>query len=212
MESLDQCLKAGAVDLQVDASNIEFTGENILFLNRVLHFLEEWRFVFSSTGIDAMAARKLMFKSALNLYLGSVHEKVSPYPINIESPIYKQLDVIFGEALDLLSGRKSRTLSLTSSQATPWDEVDEVSAMKGSETVIRMTELSSRKSADNESREAIITSKEVLDLDDPLADYVVPAEFSSHVFDAAYKSIKYMVWTGTWQRYNTNGKRSSTSV
>ncbi|KAG8528753.1 uncharacterized protein KY384_006440 [Bacidia gigantensis] len=192
MDSLDQCLKKGAVELQAYASKVEFNGENILFLNRVMHFLGEWKFVFSSGGIDAIAARRLMFKAALNIYLGSVQEKVSPYPINIESLLYKRLETTFGEAVDLLRGHNGRTASLTSSHATPWDELDETTAMKGAESY--QMKATTRKSSDNESREAIVTTRQLHDLDDPLADYMVPAEFNSHVFDAAFKSVKFMTY------------------
>ena len=34
-----------------------------------------------------------------------------------------------------------------------------------------------------------------------MAGYVVPEEFNAHVFDEAFKSVKYMVWCETWQHY-----------
>ncbi|KAL8941260.1 MAG: hypothetical protein Q9211_001882 [Gyalolechia sp. 1 TL-2023] len=36
---------------------------------------------------------------------------------------------------------------------------------------------------------------------DPLDGVQVPARFDESVFDAAFKSIRYMVWSETWQRY-----------
>ncbi|KAL8770844.1 MAG: hypothetical protein Q9209_003495 [Squamulea sp. 1 TL-2023] len=36
---------------------------------------------------------------------------------------------------------------------------------------------------------------------DPLEDVEIPADFNEGVFDAAYKSVKFMVWSETWQRY-----------
>ncbi|KAL8949094.1 MAG: hypothetical protein Q9222_004765 [Ikaeria aurantiellina] len=36
---------------------------------------------------------------------------------------------------------------------------------------------------------------------DPLEGVKVPAEFDENVFDAAFASIKYMVWSETWQRF-----------
>ena len=38
---------------------------------------------------------------------------------------------------------------------------------------------------------------------DPFEGVKVPADFDETVFDAAFNSVKYMVWTGTWQRYMT---------
>lgn len=45
---------------------------------------------------------------------------------------------------------------------------------------------------------------------DPLEGVKVPGEFDERVFDAAFKSVRYMVWTETWQRY-MSWKRSSGS-
>lgn len=36
---------------------------------------------------------------------------------------------------------------------------------------------------------------------DPLEGVNVPGEFDERVFDRAFQSVRYMVWTETWQRY-----------
>lgn len=36
---------------------------------------------------------------------------------------------------------------------------------------------------------------------DPLDGIPVSPAFDENVFDAAFKSIRYMVWSETWQRY-----------
>ena len=46
------------------------------------------------------------------------------------------------------------------------------------------------------------------DPNDPLASFRVPVEFNEGVFDDAYRSIRHMVWTETWQRF-MQWKRSS---
>lgn len=67
-----------------------------------------------------------------------------------------------------------------------------------------------RKSSGNESSEHIIV--DVSDngggvravhakREDPLEGVKVPGEFDERVFDAAFKSVRFMVWTETWQRY-----------
>ena len=47
---------------------------------------------------------------------------------------------------------------------------------------------------------------------DPLADFSVPAGFNESVFDDAYKSIRHMVWTETWQRFMQWKRSSGSSV
>ena len=37
--------------------------------------------------------------------------------------------------------------------------------------------------------------------DDPWDKVKVPVDFDENVFDEAFKSVRYMVWTETWQRY-----------
>lgn len=90
-----------------------------------------------------------------------------------------------------------------------------------------MRAMSSRKSSGNESSERIVpvADHEIdgaganglhnFDGDDnvrrdPLDGVKVPGEFDERVFDAAFKSVRFMVWTETWQRY-MSWKRSSGS-
>ena len=87
-----------------------------------------------------------------------------------------------------------------------------------------MRAMSRRKSSGNESSERIIPI--VLDHEtdigagagddgdgrrDPLEGVKVPGEFDERVFDAAFKSVRFMVWTETWQRY-MSWKRSSGEI
>ena len=46
---------------------------------------------------------------------------------------------------------------------------------------------------------------------DALDGLDIPAEFDERVFDAAYKSVRYMVWSETWQRYMHWRRNSQTS-
>ena len=67
--------------------------------------------------------------------------------------------------------------------------------------------MSRRSSIGNESSEHIVHVREN-EVDrsgsgdaDVLEGVNVPAEFDEHVFDAAFKSVKFMVWSETWQRF-----------
>ena len=67
--------------------------------------------------------------------------------------------------------------------------------------------MSRKSSSGNESSEHIVQVRENeigrsgSGAGDPLSDVKVPADFDDRVFDAAYKSVRYMVWSETWQRY-----------
>lgn len=218
MESLDECLATNCDGLQVYASCMELNGENIIFLTKVRGFQRKWDMDFSKIR-DSSRARMGMFRAALSIYITLVHSDTASYPINIESPIYAKLESIFGAATKLVASRRnSESPSTPISSVTPWDEpisepLVEVSMLESSGTYpMRNMSLSTppaRRSIDNNSREHIIPLDD--DPQDSLAGFKIPAEFSEHVFDAAFKSIKYMVWSETWQRY-MNWKRSSASV
>ena len=218
MESLDECLTSNCDGLQVYASCMELNGENIIFLTKVLGFQRKWNMDFSKIR-DSSRARMGMFRAALSIYVTLVHSDTASYPINIESPIYAKLESIFAAATKLVASRRnSESPSTPISSVTPWDEPQSEPLVKSSMLEspgtypMRNMSLSTppaRRSIDNDSREHIISLDD--DPQDTLAGFKLPAEFDEHVFDAAFKSIKYMVWSETWQRY-MNWKRSSATV
>ena len=212
MESLDECLTTNWDGLQVYASCMELNGENIIFLIKVLSFQRKWDMDFPKIR-DSSRARMGMFRAALSIYVTLVHSETASYPINIESPIYANLESIFGAATKLVASRRSsESPSTPISTVTPWDEPQQEPLVESSMLEMRNMSLSTppaRRSIDNDSREHIISLDD--DPQDSLAGFPIPAGFGEHVFDAAFKSIKFMVWSETWQRY-MNWKRSSAPV
>ena len=229
MESLDECLSTSPDDLQLYASSMELNGENIIFLTRALTFKKTCTQAFqhdSNSTADLRRSRTAMFRIALSIFVSLVHAHTATYPINIESVIYARLDTIFGPATALVASEKhSRSSSIatgTSSNVTPWDEPQSERDERGNESFPLHSIIGgnispcppqptfSRKSSANESREHIVQVTTVVNEDgstagigggDPLDGVKVPAEFDEKVFDAAFKSVRYMVWTETWQRY-----------
>ncbi|KAL8867785.1 MAG: hypothetical protein Q9174_005437 [Haloplaca sp. 1 TL-2023] len=226
MEALDSCLRGNYDSLQVYASCKEFNGENIIFLTKVIAFKQAWTGLFNSfpkkTGAALDKDRNRMFRKALNIFVTLVHKGTSPQPINIDSSIYNRLDKMFGSATALVAMSKtsSRTSSLSaaSSSATPWDDPQDISPVASvSETFdfFPMRPLSEASKGygpgDAGSRERIISiNEEYVDgpgntgattEGDPLESYEVPGDFGVDAFKDAYISIRYMVWTSTWQHY-----------
>ena len=239
MESLDKCLVANSFEteaFQQYASFMELNGENIIFLTRVLTFTQQCSAAFAATcnsSPEFHRARKTMFRVALNIFMTLVHTKTANYPINIESHIYASLEAIFGAATTRVATQAtSRTSTVTSdSDVTPWEDYSAPDYFnKGFSTVSEeqiypMHSLGSPGAQRNrsESSECIVTSPEIAagadtpsEGDgpagkDPLHGMQISADFDEKVFDAAYKSIRFMVWTETWQRY-MNLKRRSASA
>ncbi|KAL6717202.1 hypothetical protein ACLMJK_005117 [Lecanora helva] len=229
MESLDETLSTNSEGLQMYASCVELNGENIVFLTRVLAFNKACEAAFqqnSSLNNNSQLARKAMFRQGLAIYVCLVHSNTAPYPINIESTIYHSLVAIFGPATALVAGagpnRGSSIPNLEPTAVTPWDNTsalcdceenfipdDETSTNSYPMRSVGGKGLSTDPSSstkNNESREHIVCA-EITDVNgdaeaaDKLQAMEVPAAFDERVFEAAFKSVRYMVWTGTWQRY-----------
>ncbi|CAD6587062.1 MAG: hypothetical protein ASARMPRED_002979 [Alectoria sarmentosa] len=237
MESLDACLSGNHDGLQVYASCMELNGENIIFLTKVIAFTQQCQKAFYETcksTSEFRRARTAMFRVGLSIFVSLVHSGTASYPINIESNIYGQLDLVFGPATALVASAKaSRSPSIatpllsSSSKITPWDDPAD-SSSNGAEPDDPSTgyfgtsdnsypmQPMGRKSSGNDSCEHIVVhvrENEVVGVNegsDPLEGIKVPAEFDERVFDAAFGSVRFMVWTETWQRY-MQWKRSSGS-
>jgi len=221
MESLDQCLNGSFDGLQVYASCMELNGENIIFLTKVLSFNKEWYVKFSKT-TQFMHTRMTMFRAALGIYISLIDSHTAAYPINIESTVYQSLESVFGAATSLVACRRSSTSTTATpaSQVTPWDEpadplANALYASRESVTTdgFQMQTLQSTppsRISKSESREQILAMNDRLDAHDPLviADFKVPTAFDEHVFEPAFRSVRYMVWSETWQRYQA-WKRTS---
>lgn len=228
MESLDACLRGDHDGLQIYASCMELNGENIIFLTKVITFAQQCQKSFHETcksPSDFRRARSAMFRVALSIFVSLVHSETASYPINIESNIYSHLNAIFGPATALIASVKSSrspsiATPISSSKITPWDDADtgheDVHAPAGyfaNSSSYPLRAMSSSRSSvgnRNESSEHIVQVREDDDVRgdngggagaDVLEGVKVPAEFDERVFDAAFRSVRFMVWSETWQRY-----------
>ena len=200
MELLEDHLNSGVDGLQIYASFSEFNGENIFFLRRVIGFKKQWASVFGRRGANATKARMTMFRVALDIYITLVDQSTAKFPINLESDIYKSLKEMFTSATNIVATRRNSTSSTPVSAVTPWEEPEEDPFDKRRTINGRSISLLDL-SGDNDSSEAIVTPKDLTEPSDPLSGFIVPQDFGPHVLDAAYKSIRFMVWSGTWQNY-----------
>ena len=192
--------------------------------------------------LEFQKARSAMFRLALSIFVSLIHSATASYPINIESNIYHHLNSIFGPATALVASfERSRSPSIatpvSTSNVTPWDDIDPADAGhedgstsggggtysgNQSPSYPLRTMSRSRSSTGNESSEHIVPVREIGIGrggsgsggvgNDPLDGVKVPAEFDERVFDAAFKSVRYMVWSETWQRYMQWRRNSQAST
>lgn len=218
MESLQECLDANSDGLQAYASKQELNGENIIFLVKVLSFRRQWELAHRGCTDDKRLTRT-MYRAAVNIFVTLIESRTANYPVNLESPIYNALSIIFGEATNMVASKRTNSMSSVPSVVTPWDDpADDTTMILGkpeSEVIHMVTMLptpSMQKSTSDAGSVCIGSISEVRpDVDDPLTNFDVPKDFNPKVFDDAYHSVKYMVWCETWQRYMDTKRSSSIS-
>jgi hypothetical protein len=151
----------------------EFTAENTVFLREARNFKKKW----GSLQTVTTAQRRQMFTEASLIFFTLINPFTAETPINIEYKIFKVLQQMFSTIeYDPYPARSSTPDSPTAKDnvVCPWEDVLSRPASTASDTTALST--ASTKS-------------------------IVPSEFTESVFDAAFESIKYLVFTNTWPRY-----------
>jgi hypothetical protein len=176
MQALEFSIEHGIDSLIEWTASREFTAENTIFLREVRNFKKKW----SSLRTVTTAQRRQMHNEASLIFFTLVNPFTAETPINIEYKIFKKLQRQFeGIEYDPYMPR-SRTPSDPMSPAArenvvcPWEN-----------TLDRPASFESSSSASSTASTRSI----------------VPSEFTDDVFDAAFESIKYLVFTNTWPRY-----------
>ena len=173
MQALEFSIQHSIEPLIAWAASREFTAENTIFLREVRNFKKKW----SSLRTVTTAQRRQMFNDASLIFFTLVNPFTAESPINIEYKIFKTLQSQFqGMEYDPYMPRSSSpTESLRSTSrehvVCPWENTLDRPA-----SIESVSSVSSTKS-------------------------IVPSEFTLEVFDTAYESIKYLVFTNTWPRF-----------
>ncbi|KAJ4325273.1 hypothetical protein N0V94_000797 [Neodidymelliopsis sp. IMI 364377] len=176
MQALELSIEQNIEPLIVWAATKEFTAENAIFLREVRNWRKKW----SSLKVVSTSQRRQMFNEASLIYFTLVNPFTAETPINIEYKIFKVLQNVFaGMEYDPYMPRS----------ATP----DDIKSPVIRENVICPWE-------ETLSRPASIMS-DVTTSSTSSTSSIIPSEFTEDIFDAAYESIKYLVFTNTWPRY-----------
>ena len=234
MSSLEECLGSDYNALLDYTTTVSFNGENIVFLTKVLAFEKSWATTLNNTSEDLERRARVnlaMFRSALSIYISLVYPDTATWPINVDYKIYNTLNRIFGEAAKIVAARRPASRATSISAVSPWEnpvrpiEADYLShsASLASSTAgdpypmgnmgRSHSQTRSLTSTTSESEAHILPNPEIdadADPSDPSNNFHVPDEFNIHCFDAAYKSIRFMVWSQTWQEFNKRKHTSNT--
>ncbi|KAF2683678.1 hypothetical protein K458DRAFT_339737 [Lentithecium fluviatile CBS 122367] len=166
-----------SIDALIDwTASREFTAENTIFLREVRNFKKKW----SSLRTVTTAQRRQMHTEASLIFFTLINPFTAETPINIEYKIFKRLQRQFeGMEYDPYMPRSR----------TPSDPMSPTAR----ENVVCPWENTLDRPASFESNTSASSTASTRSL--------VPSEFTDDVFDAAFESIKYLVFTNTWPRY-----------
>lgn len=177
MQALEFTIQHNIEPLISWAASREFTAENTIFLREVRNFKKKWAGLTTVT----TSQRKQMFTEASLIFFTLINPFTAETPINIEYKIFRLLQSTFStiEYDPYLPASRSGSPDSTSSGSArdnvvcPWEDA-----------LDRPTSIKSDSSSG---------STRTLN--------IVPSEFTEDVFDRAFDSIKYLVFTNTWPRY-----------
>jgi hypothetical protein len=179
MQALEFSIEHSIESLIAWAAAREFTAENCIFLREVRNFKKKWGAVPNIT----TAQRRQMFNEASLIFFTLVNPFTAETPINIEYKIFKTLQNTFsGVEFDPYMPRSK----------TPEDLRSPVSPVPRDNVVCPWEDTLSRPA----SIESDITTSSITS-----SQMHVPSDFNEEVFDAAFDSIKYLVFTNTWPRF-----------
>jgi hypothetical protein len=210
--ALDNAIATNPLPLLQFAATKDFTAENILFLIQIRDWKSAWR---SSSSPPTPHSRSMLFNKAVEIYAQSVNEKLAVFPINIEGGIRSRLDGIFEPTV-----RRMRQGTGDGELVDPFNEVTPFAGGEGEMPLSPLSLMSSigRSKPNWPLPSTPTTPKSHFSTEMEARDYGteiygksvgdVPEEFDQKVFDAAEKSIKYLVVTNTWRKMISEIKES----
>jgi hypothetical protein len=198
MQALEQTISQDIEPLITWAASREFTAENTIFLREVRNFKCKW----ASLRTVTTAQRRQMFTEASLIFFTLVNPFTAETPINIEYKIFRCLQDIFadveydpykpeggaGSAPSSAPGTAPQSPSIKENVVCPWENI-----------LNRPTSIDSNGSGSSSSTTTSVRN-------------IVPSQFTENVYDAAFDSIKYLVFTNTWPKYVEAEFRKSASL
>jgi hypothetical protein len=180
MQALESCIEHNIEPLIEWTASREFTAENTIFLREVRNFKKKWTSTYNIT----TPQRREMHTEASLIFFTLVNPFTAETPINIEYKIFKELQAQF-EGMEYDPYMPERSSSPT----------DPVSPTERENVVCPWENTLSRPiSVDSNTSRATISSISS-------TRSLIPSQFTEQVFDLAFESIKYLVFTNTWPRY-----------
>jgi hypothetical protein len=196
MHALEHTLDRNPEPLRAFASLRDFSGENISFLTEVKGWKNCWLRLSDDSSVRGRTTvtRRELFKRAVAIYANYVSPLYAVFPINLSARDAIKLDEVFRRAAKTLYGdsESSSDNDVTPSSWNSHDPLDRLgtadSSTRGPDSMFSAGNASMRQDVDYLTEKVQYWGR-------------VPDGFDRSVFDAAEKSIKYLVLTNTWPKY-----------
>ncbi|KAL8888022.1 MAG: hypothetical protein Q9215_004474 [Flavoplaca cf. flavocitrina] len=212
MKAMEDCLTSNGLEYNAFyhfCTTKTFNGENLVFLDRAIKFKLEWHRIFNLLNVSPDTTRLSLYRDAVDIYLTLIWDKTANYPINIPSNISRDLNTLFQSAAAIIAANRPASPRL-GSNVTPWDEPADPFNSVGDHPLRPMLRRSLDKSSATEISESELVPQ--LDPSDPLYNFSVPAHFDDTCFDAAFASIKHMMWEQPYQDFMKSKRNSASSA
>ncbi|KAI4269545.1 MAG: hypothetical protein LQ337_007216 [Flavoplaca oasis] len=212
MKAMEDCLTSNGLEYNAFyhfCTTKTFNGENLVFLDRAIKFKLEWHRIFNLLNVSHDNARLSLYRDAVDIYLALIWDKTANYPINIPSNISRDLNTLFQSAAAIIAANRPARPRL-GSNVTPWDEPADPFNSAGDHPLRPMLRRSLDKGSATEISESELAPS--LDPSDPLYNFSVPANFDDACFDAAFASIKHMMWEQPYQDFMKSKRNSASSA
>ena len=198
MAALDVQIQKNIEPLLRWASQKEFTAENVVFLKAVRDFKKRWELAAKKSELSPLQLRERYEEAAL-IYFTLINPLTARFNINIEFRIFAELEEIFR---GLVYEPYVDDISTTSSSArtenivTPWTDIIRPGQSTSCERLVNDIE---------RLYPAPVTEIEMV----AGRDHRIPQRFTIDIFDKAFDSVKYLVYTNTWVKFVDAGETAS---
>ena len=204
MAALDKALNVNPQPLLHFAATRDFTAENIIFLRQV----RDWRAAWDAAPryLDSITdqARNYLFRVGVDIYASRIDQHGADFPINVDHRTYRDLEAIFGPAVAKSKNRRSEDSERTT--IDPFNHHPSSDTSGPSFQMVAGHDISlDLRTIQALDQEVVFNAHPAVR---PLGAMAPPPEFGEHVFDAAEKSIKYLVLTNTWRKFVDGSQES----
>lgn len=204
MTALDTAILRNLDPLLRWAAEVDFTGENIIFLREVRNFKKKWLQRVKHGRTLTPTEMRDRYEEAGMIYFTCVCPETAQFPINIKSHILKDLRSVFKD----LEFRPDRPQSPSRNMVTPWEDESPDSYSGSSHGTIFPVDMTGIRTSVDLLYPLPVTEVESKAQgsagdENGLSALEVPDSFSLDVFDDAFAEVRYLVFTNTWTRYVT---------